>query len=210
MVIDFYYIAFIIYARNFHATSAKRKSTARYSFPLPPVNVESHKKWRNKGSFYNNLQIHLDELILDVFWIVILWNCYENRQKIEINGFCSCIFFTAAQCFNLMRMNCMIALGAVKLINLWKSVLLVGVLEVEREDKGREGMFSRVIYCSDGNCVTSNAANCQRHTVVFNFNYRFTRGAGRETPAWWMKRNLHKNRAFHNFSESFAFIFINP
>ena len=44
-----------------------RKSTARYSFPLPLVKVESHKKWRNKGSFYNNLQIHLEELILDVF-----------------------------------------------------------------------------------------------------------------------------------------------
>lgn len=135
MIIDFYCVTFIIYACYSRAVSSKRKGGKEKRCSLfisacPPSRHSRASRARNgkkrKGSFCNNLQIHLDELILDVFWIVILWNCYENRQKIEINGFCSlALFFTAMQWSKLMRMNCMIALWAVKLINLWKSVLLV-------------------------------------------------------------------------------------
>lgn len=93
-------------------------------------------------------------------------------KKLKLMAFAlSHIFSGAAQCSKLMRMNCMIALWAVKLINLWKSVLLVRRRAWASWISG-ERCFSWVIYCSDGNCVTSYAANCQRHTVVLNFNYK--------------------------------------
>lgn len=128
MVIDFYYVT----RRNLCSWLRRRLAGENGKLEKSDANNSCFRWLRilaknEKRAFCNNLQIHLNELILRCFFhSSSTQNCYcticYERIEIKINV----LFFARAMLPELMRTNRMMALGAVILINLWKSVLLVG------------------------------------------------------------------------------------